>query len=394
MEKPILLLYCQHSLGIGHLVRSFRIAEALVSSFRIVFINGGPLPDTVAVPAGIEIEQLPPIGMRPEGGLISRDASLDLEDAMAARREQLLRLLTACEPTVLLIELFPFGRRKFKGELIPLLEAANAMARRPLILTSLRDLLVQHPTKQRQHECFATDIINAYVDAVLVHADPTFARLDETFTPARPLNAEIHYTGFVAPKFVAARPVSQPGTILVSAGSGTVGAPLFNAALDAQPTLFERTGRAMTLIAGPFLDDATWQVLQRKAAGRDGLTLLRSVPDMVAELRHAAVSISQCGYNTIMDILTAPLPALVVPFVTPKENEQIERAHRLQKRGIISVIHPDTLNAERLINETIDLLAADMFHPRIDMKGAGTTAQLVRALLAEKREAGGPGRAR
>lgn len=48
MEKPTLLFYCQHSLGMGHLVRSFRLAEALRQEFRTVFVNGGLLPDAPA----------------------------------------------------------------------------------------------------------------------------------------------------------------------------------------------------------------------------------------------------------------------------------------------------------------------------------------------------------
>ncbi|MDH3664026.1 MAG: hypothetical protein OEU92_29105 [Alphaproteobacteria bacterium] len=385
MKKPTLLFYCQHSLGMGHLVRSFRLAEALGADFRTVFVNGGLLPSAPPVPPDVEIEQLAPIGMRPEGGLISKDPALDLESAKRARRERLLTLLSTYRPSVLLVELFPFGRRKFADELIPLLDAAKAMERPPLILCSLRDLLVQHPTKQRQHERFATTIVNAYVDAVLIHADPAFARLEESFTPSEPLGVDIHYTGFVAPGPTSKKPVSLPGTILVSAGSGTVGAPLFQAALEAQPVLLEKTGLAMTLIAGPFLDDEIWSALRSKTEGRSGLTLLRSVPDMAAELGHAAASISQCGYNTVMDILSTPLPALVVPFFTPKENEQINRAKRLHELGIVRLLHPGDLNGQALVANLVSLLQGATEPTRLNLNGAHGTARLVQSLAKDQR---------
>lgn len=384
MIKPTLLFYCQHSLGMGHLVRSFRLAEALVRDFRTVFVNGGLLPDAPPVPAGVEVEQLVPVGMRAEGGLISRDPAHDLESALATRRAQLLDLLAIHRPALLLLELFPFGRRKFKPELIPLLDAAKAMAEPPLVITSLRDLLVQHPEKQRQHERFATEIVNRYIDAVLIHADPAFARLEESFTPSEPLRAKVHYTGFVAPKASTGKPVSPPNTILVSAGSGTVGAPLFQTALEAEPVLFEKTGRPMTIIAGPFLDDDAWRGLRQRAEGRSHLTLLRSVPDMAAELRHAALSISQCGYNTIMDLLTAPVPTLVVPFFTPKENEQLNRAHRLQELGMVRCLHPEALSAERLADEALGVLATSSRLPRLGCNGSDETARLIKKLLAER----------
>ena len=51
-NRPVLLFYCQHSLGIGHLTRSFALAEALTRHFRVVFLNGGRLPPGVPVPDG------------------------------------------------------------------------------------------------------------------------------------------------------------------------------------------------------------------------------------------------------------------------------------------------------------------------------------------------------
>ena len=60
-RRPALLIYCQHSLGIGHLTRSFALAAALAERFRVVFLNGGrlrrycnsirhPRPRSVATP--------------------------------------------------------------------------------------------------------------------------------------------------------------------------------------------------------------------------------------------------------------------------------------------------------------------------------------------------------
>jgi predicted glycosyltransferase len=40
--KPALLFYCQHSIGMGHLTRSFALALALARDFRVAFLNGGP----------------------------------------------------------------------------------------------------------------------------------------------------------------------------------------------------------------------------------------------------------------------------------------------------------------------------------------------------------------
>lgn len=36
-----LMFYCQHILGMGHLIRSMEIVRGLVEDFEICFINGG-----------------------------------------------------------------------------------------------------------------------------------------------------------------------------------------------------------------------------------------------------------------------------------------------------------------------------------------------------------------
>ncbi len=76
---PPLLFYCQHSLGMGHLVRSLAIAGALAKRFRVVLLNGGRLPAGVMPSSGVEIVDLPPVGIGPDGRLVSRDRRRSVE---------------------------------------------------------------------------------------------------------------------------------------------------------------------------------------------------------------------------------------------------------------------------------------------------------------------------
>jgi len=71
--RPSLLLYCQHVLGMGHLVRSLALAESLAARFHVVFLNGGPVPHGVPRPRCIDFIDLPPVGFDPAGRLVSRD---------------------------------------------------------------------------------------------------------------------------------------------------------------------------------------------------------------------------------------------------------------------------------------------------------------------------------
>ena len=58
-ERPTLLFYCQHALGLGHLVRSLTLAEALAGTFDVVLLNGGRMPDSTTVPSRVRVVNLP-----------------------------------------------------------------------------------------------------------------------------------------------------------------------------------------------------------------------------------------------------------------------------------------------------------------------------------------------
>jgi predicted glycosyltransferase len=242
------------------------------------------------------------------------------------------------------------------------------------VVCSLRDILVDARPDQQQHDDRARWLTDRYFDAVLVHSDARFARLEDSFRPARPLRTPVHYTGFVVPE--RALVSAQRGEhLLVSAGGGIVGAELFRVALQARALLPRPL--PMKIIAGPFLPEPAWQVLQRDAAREDGVEVVRHVGDMVAEMRRARASISQCGYNTALDIVVAGVPALVVPYETKTENEQSMRAARLHGLGVLKHLVAAQLNAVALA-AAIDALLG--FTPRaavLELDGTERTATIV-----------------
>jgi predicted glycosyltransferase len=386
MSRPTVLFYCQHSLGLGHLVRSFALAGALAERFRVVLLNGGRLPRGLPVPPGVEVESLPPLGMQVDGTLVSRDGRRSAERALDLRRERMLALHAELRPEVVFVELFPFGRKKFASELVPLLEAARAAG--TLTVCSLRDILVGSRPNQAKFDERASVTANALIDAILVHADPRFARLEESFDPVTPLRVPVHYTGFVLPGGEQARalaptpaPPARP-RIVVSAGGGAYGGALFRAAVEAHDLELADAGIDVRIVAGPFLGDDDWHALREAARGRRGLEVRRSVPDLTAELGAAAGSVSQCGYNTTLDLLRTRVPALVVPFAEGNEDEQTRRAERLERVGAVRVLAAARADGPALAAEIKALLAFRPAPVELDLDGARNSALTVANLLA------------
>jgi len=381
-EQPALLLYCQHSLGMGHLVRSLVLARALAERFRVVFLNGGPVPRGVVRPRGVTFVDLPPLGFDAEGRLVSRDGRRAVARAEDVRRAMILQTFRELRPEVVVVELFPFGRKKFAGELLPLLDAAHALgSARPLVVSSLRDILVTGRKNQADHDARACGLANRYLDAVVVHADPRFVRLEESFQPPEPLRVPVRYTGFVLGERRAGPAAAE--RVVVSAGGGLVGGPLFRAALEAQQLLWRAERLPMTLVAGPFLPAAEWRALMQ-ARRRPGLVLRRSVASLEDELRRAAASVSQCGYNTALELVRARVPAVVVPFRERGEDEQWTRARRLEQLGIVRMLEPERLSGATLAEEIRKVRERPPAAVALDLDGATGTTQLLLAMLAER----------
>ncbi len=385
-KKPLLFLYCQHSLGMGHLHRSIEIARALVNKFRVVFINGGRIPEAIPRPEGIEFIDLPALGMNAKGGLITHAKNLDLNASKELRREIILEQFHRRQPDVLLVELFPFGRKKFAFELLPLLRLAKRSQPKPLVICDLRDILVNEREDQQHFDDRAGWLTKRYFDAVLIHADPEFSRLEESFHPRRPLATPVFYTGFVAADAEETTAYELNPGIVVSAGGGNVGSALFQAAVEAQPIIWRQYSIPMSIVAGPFLPEIEWDLLQQRAQNVPGLTLHRSVPGLKCLLRHATVSVSQCGYNTTMDLLKTRVPALLVPYAKAGENEQTKRALKLEKMGMVRVLAETTLNADTLIREIDSLLLFKHATHAMLMDGANQSAKIILQLLAKSSE--------
>jgi predicted glycosyltransferase len=354
--KPALLFYCQHSVGLGHLMRSYALCDRLAERFRVVLIAGGQLPDGIAPPPGVEIVALPPLGLNGENGFGSSDPRYSTERAWDVRLHRILTTLRDVKPKVVLVELFPFGRAKFAREIVPLLGAAHDAFK----ACSLRDILVSGDPERDDR---ARKLADAHLDAILVHSDPRFARLEETFKPRTPLSVPVHYTGFVTGRDEQDAP-PRGDHVVISAGGGRVGRPLLQQAIE------RLNGTPMRAIAGPLMPDEDFEALRRVAPRN--VELIRSVPDLGRELRAARASISQCGYNTALDVVRAHVPALVVPYATPEEDEQTRRAQRLAALGLVRVA--DHVDA--------DLLDFQPARASLDLDGAATTRDLLYELIA------------
>jgi len=381
MKKRV-LFYCQSLLGIGHFIRSRELLFAL-RDFDVRFLYGGEFVPGFELPAWVEALYLPALISDARFQQLYVVNSSDSLSEIQARRKDLLRAaFDSFAPDILLIELFPFGRKKFNFELLPLLAHARATRPATKIVCSLRDILVRRPDQAR-YEAEVCALMNQYFDLLLIHADPRLQRLEETFGNVAGLDCPIRYTGYVAqpPRDRAEARAGADSLLLVSVGGGRVGHELIACALDAETRLADR--RRLHILTGPHMPVEQFQSLQKRAAGRSHITLQRHTTQFLTWLRQADLSISMAGYNTCMDILSSGARALVCPFSDHENDEQTLRARKLEQLGYVSVLDPARLDPDYLAAEIVRCLnlAAPAPAMALDLRGAPRTAELLTALL-------------
>jgi predicted glycosyltransferase len=383
VSAPRVLLYAQHLLGVGHLMRAALLARALAAGGFDIELASGGLP-VAGLPLGdARLVQLPPARSADErfSGLLDA-AGRPVDDAwMADRRDRLLGRFAARRPDLLILEMFPFGRRQMRFELLPLLEAALAVRPRPVIACSVRDIL-QGRKPGRAEETAA--LVERAFDLVLVHGDPALVRFEESFPLAGRLGAKLRYTGYIAARAPRRGRAGDPGwgEVVVSAGGGAVGQALLEAGLGAR-SLSRLADVPWRLLAGRNLPEPTFAMLAERAGPE--VIVERARPDFPQLLANCRISVSQAGYNTVMDIVNAQARAVLVPFVGAGETEQSLRAGRLARRGLAQSVPETALDPARLAAaiDAADAMPTPDF-ARIDRRGAEASVEILRAALAER----------
>jgi predicted glycosyltransferase len=391
------MFYCQYLMGMGHLVRSAAIVHALAVDFSVHFVTGGLPVAGFTLPGEIAVTQLPPLQSDPAfDGLQVCDSSASLQETQALRKDRLLDVFDSVVPDVLITELYPFGRKQFEFELIPLLERSQRQSEKPITVSSIRDVLV---TKKNQlkHEERVCKIINRFYDLVLVHGDERLHRLEETFSSVGQLTCPLRYTGYVVQPegrttvsdSVRDEALPRP-TIVVSVGGGR--SPqcyeLLTALMRAAILLERRIPHYFHVFAGPLVPPEIYADLEALARAASNVQLRRYTPSLGIYMKHAALSLSMAGYNTVMDIISAGIPALVLPVTSNEDREQSMRAAALQKFGAVEMLRTEDLKPERLAAAIVRALGITPKRLSLNFRGARNTALILTEFLRRRKEGG------
>lgn len=387
MQK--IMFYCQYLSGIGHLIRSTEIVRSLVKDFRVYFINGGPPIQGFEIPPQVELIELPALWL--EDGNFAVSDGFNVEDIKEIRKNQLITIFDRVQPDCLITEFFPFGRHKLLFELLPLVKYIKSTKPDTKIVCSLRDVIGKVSDPQEEETiCY---LMKEYFDLLLFHSDAKFQTFAESFPRHQDIKCEITHTGFITQSLqktygnVQVWGDNPAAKILVSVGGGRIGYELLEAVVEASALLAKSINHKIQIFTGPFLPEEKFSKLQEAALNRGNIKISRYTSQFIDYMRKADISISLSGYNTTMNILTTGVRAIVVPLSHDNQDkEQLERTQKLEKLGIVEVIHPDNLNPAHIANMLVTCLNSKpvIDHQNFNLRGADNTTAFLQKFLGSK----------
>jgi predicted glycosyltransferase len=340
--------HAQSLSGVGHFVRAFEIARALGERHEVHMLDGGwPVP-RARRPAAVRFVEVPKL-QRSDGRLVALDGHRALAETLGERIAVLERAVRALRPHVVIVEHFPFSKWELEAEVRATIAAARDGRPAVKVVCSLRDVARKtrfddgpHAPPYRERVLAALGLF----DAVLVHADPRFTRIEEHLPWMSEPPVPLAYTGFVSEKLPAASDrrreilawLGARRAVVASAGGSGTGLELLRAIVAAWRGL-ESAGRAghRVLVAfGPLRSSESELEALRRSAGAAAVRVERFDPDFLEWLAVAELSIGRAGYNTCANLLETRRRALLIP--DPAMSDQPYRARRFAELGLAHVL--------------------------------------------------------
>lgn len=374
MSRGRILYYCQSLVGIGHLSASLRIARELLPAFDIDFIQGGlDMPSGIEDPGWRRLKLPTLLHDDVGGGLVDPDGGVSV-DSMWQARAAAIKAFLQPPYRAIVVEFFPFGRRRFRAEIFALFDAVRAASGPLPIFCNVREVLV--PVDARTEQKIVA-IVQNDIHTVFVRGDPAVITLGDTFGPIDAIAGRVVYTGYCAPPLPTVFP-PRSRTIVVSRGGGEIGAELLPAVVRAAALIPDHQ---FVIAAGARTPAAMLAELNALVAS-DNVRIVPFLADFQQQLLRAALSINLGGDNTLVEVIGARTPCLAYPY--QGDAEQGIRIGRMAAAGYVHALAPADLDPPLLAARIRAVLAAPHVPKPILADGARVTAQRIGAILAQR----------
>ncbi|MEV5051035.1 glycosyltransferase family protein [Arthrobacter sp. LAR12-1-1.1] len=375
-----IVLYSHDSVGLGHVRRNLALAHALNNQLpgligrpvTGILITGTALAPAFRLPEGWDWVLLPGVA-KGSAGYLPRNLTLPMHELVPLRASLLQATLAGFAPHLVVVDRHATG---VHGELEIALRRARTAGPVRVVL-GLREVLDSPAAALSEWARLGGPrVVKALFDAIWVYGDP--AVHDPVACGEIPfaLRKLIRYTGYLAEGRPSVSGTScMPGRyFMTTVGGGSDGYALARIAVAAPVP----DGLGHLLVAGPQMPAEQLNDLRQHA--RPGVKVVSAVDDIVFHIRHAAAVVAMGGYNTVCEIMSTPVPALIVPRTQSRAEQQI-RAASLAAAGYLEQHDIGTLTPEILAGWLAARLGTTVDRRRAVLDGLIRVPQLAAELL-------------
>lgn len=387
-----LLVYSHDTYGLGNIRRMLAISEHLCDvheDLSILIVTGSPMLHAFRISPRIDYVKLPCLSRTDGGDYEVKSLGLDYAATISMRQQILQSAVEQFAPDLILVDKKPFG---VDEELRPALDRIRSWPRPPKLVLLLRDILDDPVTTCRiWSKNGYYDAIESYFEAVLVLGSPEVFDLPSEYRFPPASSALVEFCGYIGrPSGTTTRLEIRSDLaidddtplVLVTPGGGEDGAAIIDCHLSAMAGLQEREFVSV-VITGPEMPKSTRQHLAASTKNGLNVRVVEFTTDMPGHMAAADLVVCMGGYNTMCEVQSVGRPAVVVPRVRPVE-EQLIRARLLAERGQVTMIHPDDLVPDRLVEAIrYELAAGPHRGDELDLDGLERVEKCLAGLIGD-----------
>lgn len=343
------VFYSHDTMGFGHIRRNMLLSQSITAACpeaEILLISGVREAGAFTLPPGADSLILPSWYKTSEGKYRPRALGKKIKPLVRLRSQIIYAAINAFSPDIMIVDNVPRGAMRELDLSLPLLAAKKTH-----LVLGLRDILDEpEAVKQQWHKQENGAALKAFYSAIWVYGDKRLYDQGKEYAFDNVIKNKMIFTGYLdatrrirsADDHEAIAPIARPYALCV-VGGGQDGFRLAESFIKAR---LPNSLRGM-LVTGSMMPEAQRLQLKRLAAAHPEKTVAEFVAEPLKLLQHASRVVAMGGYNTLTEILTFNKTALIVPRVAPRKEQWI-RATRLAELGLVDVLHPDSLTAERL----------------------------------------------
>jgi predicted glycosyltransferase len=360
-----LMVYSHDAYGLGNIRRMLAVCQSLIETIpelSILLVTGSPVIHSLRLPDRLDYIKLPCLTRLERDHYSARIIGATIHDAIRLRSDLILAATANYKPDLLLVDKKPLG---IKGELTETFGYLKSELPDTKIVLILRDILdsPESTTNNWERNGHYT-AVRCFYDAVMALGRPEiFDPVKEYLFPAT-VAGKVEFCGYIRKQAglktrAAVRAELQMAAdeklALVTPGGGQDGYAVIRNYLTGISELSMIHKTRSLVICGPEMPEEQKAELKECAAAQPGVVFREFTSDPMSYLAAADAVISMGGYNTVCEILSLKKKAIVIPRVRPTEEQWI-RAERMSRLGLFSIIHPDQLTPQRLMNSLHDCL--------------------------------------